>query len=448
MSNPIIPSLPLDRRTLLGGLAAASTLALAGCSGGGNTNDPAPAPTSTEVVGRTDLEIFAWTNGPTIDANFKKRVDLFNTEFAGKFKAKINFLPYDQYWQKVQLQYASNKPFDIYYWDVQAYAHFKKGLIFNQQPALDATPITDAAKYPTKLYDPWRFDGTNLYCVPENIQSMVLFYNKDHFDEAGIAYPDPTWTWDKVIEVAPQLQKESGGKVTRWGLDIGDFGVWWGIQTLAWAAGGAFVDKPLEPTAFQMTDPKSIAAMKFVQDLMWDKHVAPRPAEREAVAQNNGGFSSGTYSMVPAGSWGIAANQQMKSKWAMTQLPLYEGQSIAPYWLGGWVIPEKSGALSAAQAFATWSATTFQAQMAKDHDWIPLQNEARGSKEMLGGMPEGFAEAMENLPNARIGDIYTTNMQQIFNEVFGVNFEQLLANKLTPEAAAQKMQDAATKLLK
>jgi len=55
---------------------------------------------------------------------------------------------------------------------------------------------------------------------------------------------------------------------------------------------------------------------------------------------------------------------------------------------------------------------------------------------------------MKVLPEARIGDIYTTNMQQIFNKVFGVNFEQLLNNKLTPEAAAQKMQDAATKLLK
>jgi hypothetical protein len=67
---------------------------------------------------------------------------------------------------------------------------------------------------------------------------------------------------------------------------------------------------------------------------------------------------------------------------------------------------------------------------------------------MLKGMPDGFSEAMKNLPNARIGDFYTTNMQQIFNEVFGTNIDLLLNNKLTPEAAGQKMQDAATKLLK
>jgi multiple sugar transport system substrate-binding protein len=439
---------PLSRRTLLGGLAAGTATTLLGCSSSSGGQTPAPAPTSTEVTGKTDLAIYAWTNGPTIDNNFKKRVQLFNKEFSGKFTAKINFLPYDQYWQKIQLQYAAQKPFDIYYWDVQAYAHYKKNLIFNEQPVIDNTPMMDPAKYPTALFDPWKFDGQNLFCVPENIQSMALFYNKTHFDQAGLDYPDDTWTWDKMIETAPKLQKTSGKKVTRWGMDIGALGIWWGIQTLAWAAGTAFVDKPLEPTAFQMTDPKVVESMRYVQDMMWSKHVAPRPDERAGVAQNNGGFASGAYSMIADGTWSISAFQQMKDDWAMTSLPLYQGQRVAPYWLGGWVIPQKSAALSAAQTFATWSATTFQSQMAKDHDWIPLENAARSSKDMLSGMPEGFEEAMKVLPKARIGDIYTTNMQQIFNEVYGTNFDLLLNNKLTPEAAAQKMQDAATKLLK
>ncbi len=446
MTTPFTRSL-ISRRTLLGGLTAGSALALAGCSGGSSTPANPPAPTGSEVIGKTNVDVYAWTNGPTIDANFKKRVELFNKEFDGKYTAKITFLPYDQYWQKIQLQYAAQKPFDIYYWDVQAYAHYKKGLIFNEQPVIDSTPMVDTAAYPTKLYDPWRFDGTNLFCVPENIQSMALFYNKTHFDDAGLDYPNATWTWDQVIETAPKLQKTSGSKVTRWGLDIGDYGVWWGIQTLAWAAGTAFVDKPLEPTAFQLTDPNNVAAFKFVQDLMWDKHVAPRPDERASIGQQNGGFQSGAYSMMPGGTWNIASYQQMKDDWAMTALPLYQGKSVQPYFLGGWVVPKKSAALSAAQAFATWSATTFQTQMAQDHDWIPLQNAARESDAMLKGMPDGFKEAMKGLTDARIGDFYTANMQQIFNEVFGTNVTQLLANKATPEAVAQTMQAAATKLL-
>ena len=85
--------LPVSRRTLLGGLLGASALTLAGCSGSDQPAAEAPAPSSTEILGRTDLEVLAWTNGPTIDDNFKKRVEQFNTEMAGKFTAKINFLP-------------------------------------------------------------------------------------------------------------------------------------------------------------------------------------------------------------------------------------------------------------------------------------------------------------------------------------------------------------------
>ncbi|MBO0812846.1 MAG: extracellular solute-binding protein [Microlunatus sp.] len=443
MSNP-----SLSRRALLGGLAAGSSAALFGCSGSGSGGSkPKMAPTGSKIIGKTNVDIYAWSNGPTIDNNFKKRVQLFNQQHAGKFTAKINFLPYDQYWQKVDLQYAAHKPFDIYYWDVQAYAQYKKGLIFDEQPVINRTPMIDSAKYPVKLYDPWKFDGKDLFVIPENLQTMMFFYNKSHFDEAGLDYPDPTWTWDKVIQTAPQLQKTTGSKVTRWGMDIGTLGVWWGLQTLAWAAGSAWVDKPLEPTKFQITDPTVVETLRYVQDMMWKQHAAPRPAERAAVAQNNGGFASGAYSMMTDGGWSIASYQQMKDDWDVTAIPLYQGKSTAPYWLGGWVIPEESAALTAAQTFATWSATKFQSQMAKDHDWVPLQDAARNSPQMLSGMPDGFAEATKAIETARIGDIYTTNLQQILNEVFNTALDQLFNNKLTPEAAAQKMQDGATKLL-
>lgn len=431
------PTGQLSRRTLLGGLAAGSALAIAGCSSGGSK------PTKN-----TSFQVYVWSNGPAVDANFRKRVQMFNKQFAGQFTATINFLPYDQFWQKVDLQYAAHKPWDIYYWDVQAYDQYKRGLLLNEQSVINKSDMEDPSKYLTKLYNPWKFDRKNLYVIPDNIQTVALFYNKTHFDEAGLAYPSPTWTYDRVIETARKLKKTSGSNVTRWGFDIGDVGNnWWGIQTLSWAAGTAFANRPLEPTKWLLTDPKNVAALKFIQDLMWAEHVAPRPDESAAIGQQNGGFQAGTFSMAPTGSWNIASYKQMTDKWAMTSLPLYEGQSIAPYWLGGWVIPKGTAAETAAQTFAIWSATTFQQQMAKDHDWIPLQNAARNSAAMLQGMPQGFAETMKALPNARIGDIYTQNMQQIISEPFGNNISQLLANKLTPQAAAQNMQDGATKLL-
>lgn len=440
----------LSRRAVLGGVGATAAAGLAACS----KDDEQPVVTSSPgasdapVEGKSEVTVYIWSNGPVIDENFKKRVAAFNQEYKGKFTAKANFLPYDQYWQKAQLQYASNQPFDVYYWDVQAYAHYKKGLVENVQPVIDVTDLGDSSKYPSKLFDPWRFDGKDLFAVPENIQSMSLFYNKDHFDAAGLEYPNENWSWDDVVTAAGKLKKtDAKGKVTQWGLDIGTLGVWWGIQALSWAAGTAFIDKPLEPTKFQMTESATVEAFKFVQDLMWDKHIAPRPDERTAMSQSGGNFASGAISMMTDGTWAISGYKDMKSKWDMTAIPLYKGKRVAPYWLGGWVIPKKTAAKTAAETFATWSATKFQAQMAKDHDWIPISNEARGSQDFLTGMPEGFAKAFADIENWQIGDIYTAKMQEIFNQVFGVNLDDLYYNRKTPDQVAQKIQEMATKLL-
>ena len=197
-----------------------------------------------------------------------------------------------------------------------------------------------------------------------------------------------------------------------------------------------------------MTDPKVVEAMAFVQDLMWTKHVAPRPDERDAVNANNGGFASGTYSMAPGGTWNIASYTQMKDEWAMAPLPLYQGQSTQPYWLGGWVVPAKSGAITAAQTFAIWSATKFQSTMATNHDWIPLQTAARESKDMLerdAGRVRRHHEGPVRLPGSVTSTRPTCSRSSTRSSVPTSTSSSTTSSP--PQDAAQKMQDAATKLL-
>ncbi|WP_110587897.1 ABC transporter substrate-binding protein [Microbacterium suaedae] len=45
------------------------------------------------------------------------------------------------------------------------------------------------------------------YATPYRQDSWVLFYNKDLFDEAGVEYPDGTWTWDDYVDVARDLKE-------------------------------------------------------------------------------------------------------------------------------------------------------------------------------------------------------------------------------------------------
>jgi len=436
----------MNRRRLLGSAAAvagaASLAPLAACSGG--------QPITGGGGGGGDsssIRVLAWSNGPTIDTHFKNRVKAFNTAQDGKIKATLQLLPYDQYWQKIQLAYSARQPYDVYYWDVQAYGHYKKGLLASLGDRIGQSPLVDSAQYPVHLYKPWKFDGTSMFGCPENVQSMVFFYNKKLFDTAGVKYPDDTWTWEDVLAAADKMTLRQGNKTTQWGLATGALTIWWGLQTLSWAQDTAFVDKELEPTKFQMTDPRNVASMKFVQDLIYTHKVAPSAAQAQAFAQDIGPFATGKVAMIADGGWNTSAFQQLDFEWGIAPLPMFGSKRVAPYWLGGWNIPKSTKTQDAAFEFALWSASNFQPTMAKDHDWIPLRNADRASDAMSEGMPDGFAESLTQLDNARIGDIYHANNLQIVEEVFNPTFEQLWNNKMTPAQAARQIDEKGSALL-
>ncbi len=387
-----------------------------------------------------------WSNSPTIDENFKNRARMFNEAHAGQFEVDLQFLPYDQYWQKIQLAYAANKPYDIYFWDVQAYGHYKNNLLLPLQPMIDAAGLFDAAQYPTELFQPWKFDGQNFYALPENFQTNGLYYNKTLFDQAGLAVPDETWTWDQVVEAARALTQRRGERVTQWGMTLGNLGVWWGLQTLSWAKGTAFMDKQIEPTKFQMSEPANIETLKFAQDLIHVEGVAPSPAVAEQSADTTN-FASGRVGLLLEGSWAISGYRDVPFEWGMAPIPKLGENRVPPYWMGGWVIAKNSPAPEAAFEWARWSATDYQSQMAQDHDWIPIRNDARTSDAMVSGMPAGFQQVVDALSTARLGDFYTTNNQQIWTEAFDPNLTQLYTGEVTPEQAAKAIDDKANSLL-
>ncbi|MDP9364727.1 MAG: sugar ABC transporter substrate-binding protein, partial [Chloroflexota bacterium] len=387
-----------------------------------------------------------WQNSPTINENFDKRVQMFNQAHAGEIEVALEFLPYDEYWQKLQLAYSAGDPYDIYFWDVQAYGHYKRDQLLNLQPLADAAGLYDPAQYPTELFQPWKLDGQNFFALPENFQTSAFYYNKTLFDQAGIPVPDDTWTWQRVVEVARELTVRNGDRVSQWGLHLGNLALWWGLQTISWAQGDAFMDRAVEPTRFQFSNPANVEALRFVQGLIHTEKVAPAPTENEQEADAIG-FGSGRTAMQLEGSWAIAERRELPFEWGLAPLPKWGETRVPPYWIGGWVIAKESEVPEAAFEFARWSATDYQPTMATDHDWIPIRTPDRESEAMLDGMPAGFPGVTQALLGARLGDFYSANNQQIWVEVFDPNFERLLTNNQTPEETAKNIDEGANALL-
>ncbi len=438
--------LPLTRRKLVqatGAAAGAAVLATGAAQAAPGHRGSSRLATAQDA---TTVRALMWSNGPIIDGHFEDRMNAFNEAHAGEIEVDLQFLPWDQYWQKLQLAYASGDPYDIYFWDVQAYGHFKNGLIKNLQPLIDETGALDPERYPTDKFDVWRLDGENMYAMPENFQTFALYYNKALFDAEGLEYPNDTWTYDDFVAAAEALTKRDGDRVTQWGCNTGNLSVWWGLQTLSWAAGDAFFDQQLEPTKFQFANDANVEALDFVRALVNDHKVAPSPS----VASNSPdttGFQSGMVGMVLEGSWSISGFAELPFEWGLTTSPLWKDNRVVPYWLGGWVIAEESDAAEAAFEWARWSADEYQMTMAGEHDWIPILNEARDSDVATEGMPDGYREVIDALSEARIGDVYSENTQQIWVEVFEPGLTSLLQDNRDAAEVAAEMDEKANELL-
>jgi multiple sugar transport system substrate-binding protein len=74
----------------------------------------------------------------------------------------------------------------------------------------------------------YEIDGKS-YAVPYRQDSWVVYYNKALFDQAGVEYPDGTWTWDDYAETEEELsaalkaQSAFGGYQHSWQSTVQGF---------------------------------------------------------------------------------------------------------------------------------------------------------------------------------------------------------------------------------
>ena len=52
-------------------------------------------------------------------------------------------------------------------------------------------------------------DG-RMYGVPKDRDNVVLVYNREMFDAAGVAYPDENWTWDDMMDASQKIYDATG----------------------------------------------------------------------------------------------------------------------------------------------------------------------------------------------------------------------------------------------
>jgi multiple sugar transport system substrate-binding protein len=133
--------------------------------------------------------------------------------------------------------------------------------------------------------------------MPQNVSSLVVYYNKDLFARAGVEIPAAGWTWDEMVERAKRLTVDSDGdgKPEQYGLGVDNSIV--RVAPMVWSNGGELVDHEDSPTRATLTTPEAVEALGQFVDLHFVDKVVPDEISFESE-DNETRFANGRLAMV------------------------------------------------------------------------------------------------------------------------------------------------------
>jgi multiple sugar transport system substrate-binding protein len=205
----------MTRRWILTALVAIAGLLAGACSGGGSSPEPSGSAGPVTI----NLWIFEGEDVflPTLKRQYEKEHP--------NVTVNITHIPEDSYVTKIDTALAAGNPPDIGYMYEPRW--FKAGRVLPLDDVIAADHV-DVSSYNQSAFAYCRLDGKT-YCLGSYNGAIVLFYNKDMFDAAGIPYPSATepMTVDQYAAIAKQLTKPSDDRSKYvWG-GYADVTTWW-----------------------------------------------------------------------------------------------------------------------------------------------------------------------------------------------------------------------------
>lgn len=118
--------------------------------------------------------------------------------------------------------------------------------------------------------------GGKTWSIPFQRSTIVLYWNKDAFKEAGLDPEKPPATWDEMAKMGTKLvKKDAAGNVTRWGIEIPSTGyAYWMLQALAIENGQKMMNEA--GTEVYLTAPKTVEALDYWVDLSRKDAIMPK----------------------------------------------------------------------------------------------------------------------------------------------------------------------------
>ncbi len=210
-----------------------------------------------------------------------------------------------------------------------------KGAIMNIDHYVKEDYKDEMAKVYPVVSDALTYNG-EFYAMPRDITSKVMFFNKTLFDEAGVAIPDPDWTWDDFRAIAKKMTKDfdGDGHADQWGFYFRKYM-------------DAFTDFLMQNNGGLCTVegqsllgmPESIEAVKFLQEMcVVDKSVPTETQAMQFGRPQSAPFVAGKVAMLMGGLSATVDLVNADIDYVIRPLPKGKSQVNVAF-VNAWAIP-------------------------------------------------------------------------------------------------------------
>jgi raffinose/stachyose/melibiose transport system substrate-binding protein len=418
-------------------VAAVAALAVSACGGNDDGSGGSGKKTTiTLLVGQQE--------STRLEAAARDLIDGYN-ESQDKIEVKRESLPPDQIRTVIKTRLNSNNGPDVFSYDTGpgfGGVLAKAGLVAPLDSAYD--------KYGWKIYDWARARATyggKTYGVPEQVEEVGIFYNKDLFEKMGV---EPPKTLEELEQIADKAKQQ-------------------GITPLAfankeqWPAGHQFsmmvsnligrggLDRILYGNG-SWNSPDVVKGIDLYFRQFEDKGYFPRGVNGLDYDSGNALFYSQKAAMLPTGTWLISdLSQKAPFEVGFFPFPSIDGSSVAPpAGVGsGYFVSAKSKKKQAAYEFLNWlqsdETAKKQTETFSTIPAFPLDTDALDVSPL-------FRQVITDLKESEDTSAFGYNVDVLtpanFNEVMFTGFQEVLNGQRSPEEQAQQLEAAWAKAKK
>lgn len=242
-------------------------------------------------------------------------------------------VPWDQYWTLLEAGAQGGEMPDVF-WMHSNYSQkfMSNDILLDLTDRIARSEIIDPANYYEDIMGLYQLDGKT-YAIPKDYDTIGLWYNKTMFDEAGIPYPDETWTWQDMADAAQKLTDKEKGQ---YGFASPAANNQDGYYNLIYAMGGSVISD--DKTVSGWDSDETIKAMNWWKDNLVEVSMPAQEIMAESPADVL--LGSGKAAMIMQGSWMVAAfkeNEYIDANCDVAVLPKAEDGTRKTIYNGlGW----------------------------------------------------------------------------------------------------------------